>query len=92
MAGVLNIVVGLGTLLGTFVIIILIVGIGGSILAISRVADLMPIWLSGFVEGIMVIIGILLIVISALPLIGGIYAVQSINWGWAKHYILIERV
>ena len=75
--------VGLVTLLGTFIIIILLVGIGGSILAISRVADLMPLWLSSFVEGIVVIIGIPLIVFSALPLIGGIYAVQRKNWGWA---------
>ena len=31
----------------------------------------------------MVIIGMLIIVLSALPLIGGIYAVQRKNWGWA---------
>ncbi|MFC2014017.1 hypothetical protein ACFLU8_03970 [Chloroflexota bacterium] len=82
-AGVLNIIVGLVTLLGTFIIVIILVGIGGGLLAMSRIADLVPIWLSGFVEGVMVIIAILLVVFSALPLIGGIYAVQRKNWGWA---------
>ncbi len=82
-AGVLNIMVGVVTLLGTCIIVIILVGIGGGLLSISRVADLMPIWLSGFVEGVMVIIAILLVVFSMLPLIGGIYAVQRKNWGWA---------
>ena len=82
-AGVLNIVVGIFTLLGMFFISMILVGISGSIFAISRIADLMPIWLSGFVEGFMVIIAILLVVFSTLPLIGGIYAVQRKNWGWA---------
>ena len=82
-AGVLNIMVGVVTLLGTFIIVIILVGIGGGLLVISRIADLVPIWLSGFVEGVMVIIAILLVVFSALPLIGGIYAIQRKNWGWA---------
>jgi len=82
-AGVLNIMVGVVTLFGTFIVTIILVGIGGGVLAISRIADFMPIWLSGFVEGVMVIIAILLVVSSALPLIGGIYAVQRKNWGWA---------
>ncbi|MFC1964719.1 hypothetical protein ACFLWG_01770 [Chloroflexota bacterium] len=82
-AGIIDIMVGVFTLLLTFIMVAILVGIGGSILTISRIADLMPIWLSGFVEGTMVIIGILLIVFSALPLLGGAYAVQRENWGWA---------
>lgn len=82
-AGILNMMVGVATMFGTFIIIIIFVGIGGGILAISRIADLMPIWLSGIVEGVMVIIAIPLVIFSALPLIGGIYAIQRKNWGWA---------
>ena len=82
-AGVLNIMVGVVTLFVTFIIAVILVGVGGGILAISRVADLVPIWLSTFVEGFMVITAILLVVFSTLPLIGGIYAVQRKNWGWA---------
>lgn len=82
-AGILNIVIGAVTLFGTFIIVIILVGIGGGLLTISRVADLMPIWLSGFIEGFMAIIAIFIIVFSTLPLIGGIYAVQRKNWGWA---------
>lgn len=82
-AGILNIVIGAITLFGTFIIVIILVGIGGGLLTISRVADLMPIWLSGFIEGFMAIIAIFIIVFSTLPLIGGIYAVQRKNWGWA---------
>ena len=82
-AGIINIIVGIFNLLGIFVIIVILVAISGGMLAISRVADLMPIWLSGFVEGVMIIIAFLLLIFSALPLIGGIYAVQRKNWGWA---------
>ena len=82
-AGVLNILIGAVTLFGTFIVVIILVGIGGGMLAISRIADLMPIWLSGFAEGVMVITALLLVVFSSLPLIGGIYAVQRKNWGWA---------
>ena len=82
-AGVLNILVGIATLSGTFIAVIILVGIGGGILAISRIVELMPVWLSGFVEGTMVIVGLLLLVFSSLPLIGGIFAVQRKNWGWA---------
>ena len=82
-AGVLNIIVGVVTLFGTFIATVILVGIGSGVLVISRIADFIPIWLSGFIEGFMVISAILLVVFSALPLIGGIYAVQRINWGWA---------
>ena len=82
-AGILNIIVGVVNLFGMFIVVVILVGIGGGMLAISRMADWMPVGLSGFVEGVMVIIAILLLVFSALPLIGGIYAVQRKNWVWA---------
>ena len=84
MAGIINIIVGIFNLLGMFVIIVILVAIGGGMLTISRVADLMPIWLSGFVEGVMIIIAFLLLIFSALPLIGGVYAVQGKNWHWSR--------
>ena len=82
-AGVLNIIVGVGTLFGAFIMVIILVGFGGSVLAVSRVAALMPVWLSGIAEGVMVIVALLLLIFSTLPLIGGVYAVQRKNWGWA---------
>ena len=82
-AGVINIVVGVFTLLGMFIISIILVGISGSMFALSRVADLIPLWLSSFGQFVTVIIAISLIVFSALPLIGGINSVQRKNWGWA---------
>jgi len=82
-AGILNVTVGVITLVGTFFIVMLLVGIGGGILAISRITDLLPMWLSVSIEGVLVITAILLIVLSALPLLSGIYAIQRKNWGWA---------
>ena len=63
-AGVLNIAVGAFTLLGAFTVAIILAGIGGSILAISRVAELMPLWLSGFAQFVLVIIAFLLIILA----------------------------
>ena len=40
-------------------------------------------WLSGIVQGVLIIMAVLLAIFSALPLIGGIYAVQRKNWGLA---------
>jgi len=82
-AGILNIIVGIFNLIGMLFIIIVILAVGGGILAISSIAHLMPIWLSGIVQGVTVIMAILLAIFSALPLIGGIYAVQRKNWGLA---------
>jgi len=82
-AGILNIIVGIFNLLGMFVIVLVLVGIGSGILALSTVTNLMPLWLSGIIQSLLIIIAILLAVFSALPLIGGIYAVQRKNWGLA---------
>jgi len=82
-AGILNIIVGVFNLIGMFLIIIVIVAIGSGILALSAFINIIPMWLSGMLQGVLIIIAVLLGVFSALPLIGGIYAVQRKNWGLA---------
>jgi len=82
-AGIINIVVGVFTLFGMFIVAVILVGISGSMLAISRIADLMPLWMSGFAQFVIVIMAIFLIIVSALPLIGGVYSLQRKNWPWA---------
>jgi hypothetical protein len=82
-AGILNIIVGVFNLIGMFLIIIVIVAIGSGILALSAFINMIPMWLSGILQGVLIITAVLLGVFSALPLIGGIYAVQRKNWGLA---------
>ena len=79
-AGILNITVGLLNVIGMFVLIMLLVAFGGGLLALSRIADLIPIWISGIVQGVMIIVALIIGIMGALPLIGGIYAVQRKNW------------
>ena len=66
-----------------FVVIGLLTAFGGGILSIIRIADMMPIWLSGMVHGVLIIMAILLAVLSSLPLIGGVYAIQRKTWSLA---------
>ena len=82
-AGILDIIVGVFNLIGMFLIIIVIVAIGSGMLALSAFINIIPMWLSGILQGVLIIIAVLLGVFSALPLIGGIYAVQRKNWGLA---------
>ncbi len=82
-AGVINIVIGILNLFGMFIIMVILVAIGGGLMALSRIAELMPLWLSGIIQGFMVIAALLTAVFSALPLIGGINALQRKNWGLA---------
>ena len=82
-AGILDIALGILNLFCMFMIIGLIVAFGSGILTIARIAELIPIWLSGMVQGALIILAILLAVSSSLPLIGGIYAVQRKSWGLA---------
>ncbi len=82
-AGILNIITGIINLFGMFVVIGLLTAFGGGILSIVRIADMMPIWLSGMVHGVLIIMAILLAVLSSLPLIGGIYAIQRKAWSLA---------
>ena len=82
-AGILNIITGVINLFGMFVVIGLLTAFGGGILSIVRIADMMPIWLSGMVHGVLIIMAILLAVLSSLPLIGGVYAIQRKTWSLA---------
>ncbi len=82
-AGIINIVIGILNLFGMFIIMAILVAIGGGVMALSRIAELMPLWLSGIIQGFMVIAALLMAVFSALPLIGGINALQRKNWGLA---------
>ncbi len=82
-AGILNIITGIINLFGMFVVIGLLTAFGGGILSIVRIADMMPIWLSGMVHGVLIIMAILLAVLSSLPLIGGVYAIQRKAWSLA---------
>lgn len=82
-AGILNIITGVINLFGMFVVIGLLTAFGGGILSIVRIADMMPIWLSGMVHGVLIIMAILLAVLSSLPLIGGVYAIQRKAWSLA---------
>ena len=82
-AGILNIVLGIIALFGMFIIIGLMVAFGGGVLTIVRIVEFMPLWLSGMVQGVLIILAILLAVSSSLPLIGGIYAIQRKSWSVA---------
>jgi len=82
-AGIMNIVLGMLNLFGMLMIIGLMVAFGGGILTIVRIAEFMPLWMSGMAQGILIILAIVLAVSSSLPLIGGIYAIQRKAWGLA---------
>lgn len=83
MAGIINIVIGVLNVFGMFILMVVLVAIGGGVMALSRIAELMPLWLSGIIQGFMVIAALLMAIFSALPLIGGINALQRKNWGLA---------
>ena len=82
-AGIINIVIGVLNVFGMFIFMVVLVAIGGGVMALSRIAELMPLWLSGTIQGFMVIAALLMAIFSALPLIGGINALQRKNWGLA---------
>ena len=82
-AGILNIALGILNLFAMFMIIGLLVTFGGGILTIVRIAEFIPLWMSGMVQGMLIILAIVLAVASSLPLIGGIYAIQRKAWGLA---------
>ena len=82
-AGILDVIIGVINLFGMFVVIGLLAAFGGGLLSVVRIAEMMPIWLSGMVHGFLIIMAILLAVLSSLPLIGGIYALQRKAWSLA---------
>ncbi len=79
-AGIINIAIGVMNLFGMFLVIVVLVAVGGGALAVSRVTEALPLWLSGTIEGVMVVFALVLAVFSALPLIGGVNALQRKNW------------
>ncbi|MFC1912297.1 hypothetical protein ACFLXG_04000 [Chloroflexota bacterium] len=79
-AGILDIVVGVFNIVAMFVVIMLIAAIGGGLLALGRMAELIPIWISSITQGVVVIIAMTLGVVGVLPLLGGIYAIQRKDW------------
>lgn len=82
-AGIIDLFVGVFALLGMFIVALIIVGVSGGVLALSRIYELMPVWLSGLLQGFSIIIAILLIIVSVLPIVGGVYSLQRQNWNWA---------
>ena len=82
-AGIINIVVGIFTVFAVFVGAVVLVGAGGGFLAMSRAYQTIPVWLSGFLQGMSIIVAIFIIAASAVPIIGGVYSLQRRNWGWA---------
>jgi len=82
-AGILNIITGIINLFAMFVVIGLLTAFAGGILSVIRIAEMMPLWLSGMVHGVLIITAILLAVLSSLPLIGGAYAIQRKSWSLA---------
>ena len=79
-AGILDIIVGVLNVIGMFAVIMFIAAASGGLLALGRMADLIPVWISNVAQGIVVIITMVLGIIGILPLIGGIHAVQRKNW------------
>ncbi|MFC1942121.1 hypothetical protein ACFLWU_02770 [Chloroflexota bacterium] len=82
-AGILNIIVGVLNVMILFAVIMLLVAAGGAVLAFGRIADLIPIWMSGILQGVMIIVAFAIGIFGALPLIGGVNAVQRKNWALA---------
>ncbi|HEY78288.1 MAG TPA: hypothetical protein G4O09_04165 [Dehalococcoidia bacterium] len=81
-AGVLNIVAGVSSLLGVLGVIVAIIFVGSGPLFWDSFPGLGPLTV-GFLEGVLVITAVFLAVVGILPLLGGIYAVQRRKWGLA---------
>ena len=79
-AGTLDIITGVLNVIIMFAVIILIAAASGGLLALARMADLIPIWLSNVAQGSVIIFAMVLGIIGVLPLIGGVHAVQRKNW------------
>ncbi len=79
-AGILDIMIGVLNVIGMFAIIMFIAAVGGGLLAMGRMAEIIPIWMSDIGQGIVVIIAIAAGILGVLPLLGGIQAVQRKSW------------
>ena len=78
-AGILNIIAGVFSLLGFLGVIIAIFAVGSGLTTWNYLGH-NP-FSVGFVQTILIIIAIFSIIVGILPLIGGIYAIQRRRWG-----------
>jgi len=81
-AGILNIIAGVLSLLGVLGMIVAMVAVGSGPFFWGFIPELGPLTI-GFVQTILLIITIFLAIVGILPLLGGIYALQRKNWGLA---------
>ena len=84
-AGILNIVTGASSLLGFVMVMISLVFVPVSMNAVGPGPALgYNHWfIPGFVETILLIVAVFLLIVSVLPILGGIYALQRKKWGLA---------
>ena len=81
-AGILNIVAGVFSLLGVFGVIIVTIAVGSGPFFWGFFPGLGPLTI-GFFQSILVITAIFLAIVGILPLLGGIYALQRKKRGLA---------
>ena len=81
-AGVLNIVSGVLSLLGFLGVIAGIIAVGSGPFFWDSIPGLGPLEV-GFMQSVLVIMAIFLAVVGILPLLGGIYALQRRKWALA---------
>jgi hypothetical protein len=80
-AGILNIIAGVLSLLGFIGVIVAIVIVSSSPFIFDYIPEMVPI--TGLLETIMALVAVYLLITGVLPLLGGIYALQRKKWGWA---------
>jgi hypothetical protein len=79
-AGILDVISGAGGLIGS--LILFTIGIIGSGLIKISTPDVNS-FLAGIPFALFIIIALLLFIMGILAIIGGIFAIQGKNWGWA---------
>jgi hypothetical protein len=82
-AGILNIVAGVFGLFGVFGVIIAIIAVGSASYVAAAIPFLDPSMAPSFVQTVLIIVAVILIILTVLPLIGGIYAIQRKKLGLA---------
>jgi len=89
-AGILNIVAGVFSLLGSIGVIVGIMALGHFMIysgpgpvPVPDFGSCSPQFVYGFIQPIMWIAVVFLLIVGILPIIGGIYALQRKKWGLA---------
>ncbi|MFC1982726.1 hypothetical protein ACFLV5_02960 [Chloroflexota bacterium] len=82
-AGVLDIIAGVLSLLGFFCVIVAIVAIVSGVTVFWRFAPEVFSFGISFIQAILITVAIFLAILGILPLLGGIYGVQRKKWGLA---------